>query len=544
MPEGYRLLGAGYYRLLDGAGPYAWDGTAFALMGSGRGSVAVVGGGVLLEGETNGFAVDFTHTVDAERVAVKTAGTVVSSALDTFFTNAGTSPKQVYDVAGVLGWSPHNLCLQSENLAASWVLTGVTAASATFAQTTATFASHRVSLAISVIAGEAYTYSVVASANPAGAGYHILGIYPVNTPAGEVAIDLTTGTIVYQNTPTWTVSVSPLGGGQYRITASMPSMSSSGVQLFILPNTYTTGSVTGSWTPDGIGGINIHSQQYNRGPTATAYLKTTTAARYGLAVDYDPVTHAAKGLLCEPAATNLLLNSTTLSTQSVTVTAVTHTLSFWGTGTITNSGVSTTVLVGTGVNDRVQVSFLPTAGSLTLTVTGTVSRAQLEIGTVATSPIPTFAATATRAVDLYSVTPASINYSATAGSWWADLSFRPFGTAQSRAIAYATSYSPMYQNTATAFALFETLALNKVVPSTAGAHKLASAFTTGDRAITADGLTAAVDAGGVTNLLAPGALIYMGGNLTTNSLNNYIRKLYYVPRRMTNTELEIKTAIA
>ena len=49
--------------------------------------------------------------------------------------------------------------------------------------------------------------------------------------------------------------------------------------------------------------------QLNRGSVPTAYLPTTTAARYGLALDYDPVTHAAKGLLCEPAATNLLLRS-------------------------------------------------------------------------------------------------------------------------------------------------------------------------------------------------------------------------------------------
>ena len=40
--------------------------------------------------------------------------------------------------------------------------------------------------------------------------------------------------------------------------------------------------------------------------TPLPYLPTTTAARFGLALDHDPVTHAAKGLLCEPQATNLL----------------------------------------------------------------------------------------------------------------------------------------------------------------------------------------------------------------------------------------------
>ena len=43
-------------------------------------------------------------------------------------------------------------------------------------------------------------------------------------------------------------------------------------------------------------------------------------------------------LLVEEGRTNLLLNSATLGTQGVTVTAVAHTLSFYGTGTITLNG--------------------------------------------------------------------------------------------------------------------------------------------------------------------------------------------------------------
>ena len=76
---------------------------------------------------------------------------------------------------------------------------------------------------------------------------------------------------------------------------------------------------------------------------------------------------------------NLLLNTDTLATQSVTVTAVEHVLSFTGTGTITLSGVSTAgPLVGTGADNRVSLTFTPTAGSLTLTVSGSVTFAQLE----------------------------------------------------------------------------------------------------------------------------------------------------------------------
>jgi hypothetical protein len=79
-----------------------------------------------------------------------------------------------------------------------------------------------------------------------------------------------------------------------------------------------------------------------------------------------------KGLLREPEArTNLLLNSGTLSTQNVTVSAVQYVLSFTGTGTVTLSGASTAgplVGTGTGENNRVQLVFTPSAGTLTCTV--------------------------------------------------------------------------------------------------------------------------------------------------------------------------------
>lgn len=76
---------------------------------------------------------------------------------------------------------------------------------------------------------------------------------------------------------------------------------------------------------------------------------------------------------------NQLLNTAVMSTQSRVVSAVQKTISFTGTGTITLTGASTAgPLVGTGVSDRVSLTFTPTAGSLTMTVTGSVTLAQLE----------------------------------------------------------------------------------------------------------------------------------------------------------------------
>ena len=144
----------------------------------------------------------------------------------------------------------------------------------------------------------------------------------------------------------------------------------------------------------------------------------TSAAVNEPRFDHDPVTLESKGLLVEVARTNLLLNSASLSTQSVVVTAVPYTLSFYGTGTITLSGVSTAgPLVGSGAfPTRSTLTFTPTAGTLTLTVTGTVEYAQLEAGSFASSYITTAAASATRSSDLPTVTPISSFYNQNEGT--------------------------------------------------------------------------------------------------------------------------------
>jgi hypothetical protein len=129
-----------------------------------------------------------------------------------------------------------------------------------------------------------------------------------------------------------------------------------------------------------------------------------------------------RGLLIEEARTNLLLNSATLGTQSITVTAQAYTLSFYGTGTITKSGAATGALVGTGATQRVTQTFTPTAGTVTCTVTGSVTNAQLEAGAFPTSYIPTTAATVTRAQDSCLISPANTApwFVSPGGSWMAE----------------------------------------------------------------------------------------------------------------------------
>ena len=103
----------------------------------------------------------------------------------------------------------------------------------------------------------------------------------------------------------------------------------------------------------------------------------------------DTATRVASNGLIEKVRTNLVLNSATFVTQTITVGANPHTISFTGTGTIVITGTGSGTLVGTGAANRVSLSFTATAGALILTGTGTITLAQLETGDIATSYIAT-----------------------------------------------------------------------------------------------------------------------------------------------------------
>lgn len=142
-------------------------------------------------------------------------------------------------------------------------------------------------------------------------------------------------------------------------------------------------------------------------------------ARY----DFDPTTLICKGQLVEEARTNLFLNSlidgTSLSTQNVTLAASAYTMSFYGTGSIVISGGHSATVAGTGAYpSRKTYTFTPTAGSSTFTVSGTVQYAQIELGSFATSFIPTAGVSVLRNADDVSMTGTNFSswYNQSAGT--------------------------------------------------------------------------------------------------------------------------------
>ena len=133
-------------------------------------------------------------------------------------------------------------------------------------------------------------------------------------------------------------------------------------------------------------------------------------------IDY---TDGVANILLEPQRTNRLLNSATVVTQTISTTGVACTVSFYGTGTITFSGTFSGSLVGTGISNRVSLTFTPTAGNLVLTVSGTCTNGQLETGSYATSYIPTTTSTVTRNADLITLNNIyNNNFITSSGGTW------------------------------------------------------------------------------------------------------------------------------
>ena len=251
------------------------------------------------------------------------------------------------------------------------------------------------------------------------------------------------------------------------------------------------------------------------------------------------------GLLVEESRTNLLLNSATLSTQSVTVTATAHTLAFYGTGTVTLSGAATGTLVGTGANNRVALTFTPTAGSLTLTVSGSVTSADLQAGAFPTSHIPTTSSQVTRAADVASVNELSPWYNASEGAMVADV------------VRLSTANSSLYQlvnnGSNRLWVRAQITGLREQFVSVVGdvnqalftpvavlQHKSAFAYKENDFAVSLNGEAAQVDGSGA---VPPGVTqLHVGHNAAASFLNGHIRSLQYFPRRLSNDELQRLTS--
>ena len=274
--------------------------------------------------------------------------------------------------------------------------------------------------------------------------------------------------------------------------------------------------------------------------------------------DYNPVTLVCKGLLVEELRTNLfvnsLLNGTSLSTQLVTTTAVAHTLSFYGTGQIVLTGTSSATVVGTGAYpNRQTLTFTPTAGVLTLTVTGTVQYAQLEVGSFPTSFIPTAATSVTRNADVAVMTGTNFSswYNQTSGTFVLTAITNVVGSPnfpgffRVRGAAIGDSIGAVQFRAAGQFGgnarvggvSQGDVTVNGLVAGTE--FKGAVAYATNDLAVSFNASAVATDTS--VNLPTVDTLDFSNVGGTSQAISGYLIKLNYYPMRLTNAELQAFT---
>jgi hypothetical protein len=186
-------------------------------------------------------------------------------------------------------------------------------------------------------------------------------------------------------------------------------------------------------TPNGYKASKLYAAIPTNGNGDMTFTRATTATRVdekdlisSVASNVPRIDYTGGGcpsILLEPQRDNMVLNSATVVTQTITTAAVANTLSFYGTGTITLSGTFEEALVGTGETNRVSLTFTPTAGSLVLTVSGTCTNGQLEEGAYPTSYILTDGARVTRDADVINRDDIYTNKLITdaGGTWFVDL---------------------------------------------------------------------------------------------------------------------------
>jgi hypothetical protein len=265
--------------------------------------------------------------------------------------------------------------------------------------------------------------------------------------------------------------------------------------------------------------------------------------------DFDPVTLACRGLLIESSRTNLLLNSlidgTSLTTQIVVVTAAAHTLTFYGTGQIVLSGAASATVTGTGAYPtRTTLTFTPSAGVLTLTVTGTVQYAQLELGAFSTSFIPTAGSTVTRTADDVTMTGTNFSswFKASAGSVMVQFTANQ-GVASLNVLSFEAASAPganisLHRESTTWRYRTDLANLNLTGLNLTTQNKTAFYYASSAYKAASNGGAALTNAGSGGPPAVTQLFIGKGNNYGAASyMNGLIAKMLYWPQRITDSEL-------
>jgi hypothetical protein len=167
----------------------------------------------------------------------------------------------------------------------------------------ATNGGHNTSQSCSLISGVSYTLSAYAKKDDLS--FCAIGVYDAATK--YQTFDLNTGA-KGSNSGITGSTIDPVGNGWYRVSITfIAAITGTCYPTVYLINSTTFAGYVGSGT-----GVFFWGAQIEAGSTATTYTRNN-GGLYPARFDYDPVTLAPKGILIEEQRTNLLVNSSSLS---------------------------------------------------------------------------------------------------------------------------------------------------------------------------------------------------------------------------------------
>lgn len=350
---------------------------------------------------------------------------------DLDFTRGTLASSTLNNVSGLIETVPYNLVTFSEQFEnAVWFKTAstITPNSTNAPNGTLTAdafngdglsAGHLIGSSISniYIIGTTYTFSCYAKKNTNNFIQLALGsaAFGTNSYANFDLNNGTLGTVALGVVAT----ISNADDGWYRcaISVTATATANTSLNLVLIQSATSVRVETNALNTS----VYIWGAQLVQGSIPKDYFYTTDRLNVPR-LNYDSV-GGCPSLLLEPQRMNRLLNSAVVVTQTIATTGLACTVSFYGTGTIVFSGTYVGTLVGTGVNNRVTLTFTPTTGSLVLTVTGSVTKGQLETGSYATSYIPTTTAATTRNADTFTRNNIYTNglITSAGGTWFIEL---------------------------------------------------------------------------------------------------------------------------
>jgi hypothetical protein len=209
-------------------------------------------------------------------------------------------------------------------------------------------------------------------------GYTKVGLIENAITAAYAAFDCTGAGSVLASGAGGSGSITSVGDGWYKLTLTLTTQvaqTTYRLDAFVLSPSYTTGTIGGSWIPDGVSGVYLWGADLRlTSNVAVAPVYQPITASWAATISGNHATQATSANRpVLSARVNQLLATATLATQNVTTRAATYTLAFSGAGTVTASGTNVGVY-NAGVN-----SLTCTAGTLTLTVVGSVTLADLRV---------------------------------------------------------------------------------------------------------------------------------------------------------------------